>query len=73
MSQVGDVVKCPRDVSDTGYLKLVGHAGFIAGKKDKREIDGWLAVGYDPAGKGRMVGETFNVLEENIEEWTNQE
>ena len=72
MPEVTDIVRCPKEVAESGYLKLVGYAGFVdtGCRPSNLEIKGWLVMEYDPAGKGRMVGETFTVSEEEIEEWS---
>jgi len=64
---VGDVIRCPTEVCESGLIKIVGdHTGCKANKFQPQSQWEYLAVDFDKAQSGY-----FRVTKKEIEEWKN--
>ena len=67
---IGSLVKCPRDVSETGWLKIVGDQTNCTPNLQQAGVTNWkyLAIEFD-MDRPDEVREAFEVTREEITEW----
>lgn len=64
---VGQIVPCPKTVSETGYILIVGDDTNSGSHHSIKRWD-YMAVSYDPIKRVRYGG-GFEVSRKEMEEW----
>lgn len=67
---VGSLIKCPRNVSETGWLKIVGDQTNCAPNIQQAGVTNWkyLAIEFD-VDRPDEVREAFEITKEEITKW----
>lgn len=72
MPAVSDVIRCPRSVAESGYLRIVAHEGNVSEPKELTEKVagwiGWLVAEWDPVTTATK-GPAFQVTDGELTQW----
>lgn len=64
---ISQIIPCPKTISETGYIKIVGDATKAPTNQDRCKWD-YKAVSHDPI-KQVSIGQAFEVTKQELETW----